>query len=85
MEAIIKQNRDDTYCCLLCPNKPSLEKKSVHRHILESSKHQTSIAKKVDIEGHEVLIPKIIEKRERETSKSIVQHEKAIKIRMRTT
>ena len=56
METIVKQNQDETFCCILCRY---LEKKSVYRHIIVSTKDQTDVNKRIDRESHEFLILKI--------------------------
>jgi len=60
MKQIILPSGDD-FCCCICVDKPKMKKKNVYRHIIESTTHKNSICKKVDIEGHEGLIPKIQE------------------------
>ena len=56
----IKQGTTNLYCNL-CPGTPSLLKRNVFRHIMESTQHKISIAKEKDVQGHNELIPKIVE------------------------
>jgi len=56
----IKQGTTNFYCSL-CPGNPSLLKRNIFRHIIESSQHKNSISKEKDIKGHDELTPKIVE------------------------
>ena len=46
MKTIIKQKgTTNNFICFICPDKPIIQKKSIYRHILESSTHEKSLSK----------------------------------------
>ena len=61
MQNVIKKDQDNSYFCNLCPDKPKLKRKSIYRHLTESSRHALAISKETNVKGHEELLPLVLE------------------------